>query len=87
MLKRQKHALSQSLEAQQRHSSYRAMLVAIVSQTLSRLFFFMGHRTIIARYVAERGIAQMRLCQTLKLVFGPLTRAFWALLFQPLQPG
>ena len=42
------------LEAQQRYFSYRAILVAIVSQNLSCLFF-MGYRTIIARYVAKWG--------------------------------
>ena len=40
------------LEAQQRHFSYRAILVAIVSQE-SFVLAFMGYRTIIARYVAK----------------------------------
>ena len=48
------------LEAQQRYFSYRAILVAIVSQNYFVLVF-LGCRTIIARYVAEWGIAQM--CQ------------------------
>ena len=46
------------LEAQQRYFSYRAILVAIVSQN-SFALVFMGYRTIIARYVAKWGIAQM----------------------------
>ena len=51
------------LEAQQRYFSYRAILVAIGSQKFSVLVF-MGYRTIIARYVAKWGIAQMCLCET-----------------------
>ena len=51
------------LEAQQRYLSYRAILVAILSQN-SFVLVFMGYRTIIARYVAKRGIAQMCLCKT-----------------------
>ena len=51
------------LEAQQRYFSYRAILVAIVSQN-SLVLVFMGYRTIIARYVAKWGIAQMCLCET-----------------------
>ena len=51
------------LEAQQRYFSYRAILVAIVSQNYFVLVL-MGYRTIIARYVAKRGIAQMCLCKT-----------------------
>ena len=51
-----------ALEAQQRYFSYRAILAAIVSQNLFVLVF-MGYRTIIARYVAKWGIAQMRLCK------------------------
>ena len=51
------------LEAQQRYFSYRAILVAIVSQIFSCLFL-VGYRTIIARYVAKGGIAQMCLCET-----------------------
>ena len=51
------------LEAQQRYFSYRAILVAIVSQN-SSVLVFMGYRTIIARYVAKWGIAQMCLCET-----------------------
>ena len=50
------------LEAQQRYFSYRAMLVAIVSQN-SFVLVFMGYRTVIARYVAKWGIAQMCLCK------------------------
>ena len=46
-----------------RTDSYRAILVAIVSQNVFVLVF-MGYRTIIARYVAKWGIAQMCLCQT-----------------------
>ena len=51
-----------SLEAQQRYFSYRAILAAIVSQNFFVLVF-MGYRTIIARYVAKWGIAQMCLCK------------------------
>ena len=51
------------LEAQQRYFSYRAILVAIVSQNIFVLVF-MGYRTIIARYVAKWGIAQMCLCKS-----------------------
>ena len=50
------------LEAQQRYFSYRAILVAIVSQN-SFVHVFMGYRTIIGRYVAKWGIAQMCLCK------------------------
>ena len=50
------------LEAQQRYFSYRAMLVAIVSQIFF-VFVFMGYRTIIARYAAKWGIARMCLCK------------------------
>ena len=49
------------LEAQQRYFSYRAMLVAIVLHNSFVLVFFFGgggYRTIIARYVAKRGIAR-----------------------------
>ena len=53
------------LEAQQRYFSYRAIFVAIVSQNCFVLVFkLMGYRTIIARYVAKWGIAQMCLCKT-----------------------
>ena len=52
-----------TLEAQQRYFSYRAMFVAIVSQN-SFVLVLMGYRTIIARYVAKWGIAQMCLCKT-----------------------
>ena len=52
-------------EAQQRYFSYRAILVAIVSQNFFVLVF-MGYHTIIARYVATWGIAQMCLCETMK---------------------
>ena len=51
------------LEAQQRYFSYRAMLVAIVSRN-AFVLVFMGYRTIIERYVAKWGIAQIRLCET-----------------------
>ena len=51
-----------SLEAQQRYLLYRAILVAIVSQNFFALVF-VGYRTIIARYVAKWGIAQMCLCK------------------------
>ena len=50
------------LEAQQRYLSYRAMHLAIVSQN-SFVLAFVGYRTIIARYVAKWGIAQMCLCE------------------------
>ena len=53
---------SEFLEAQQRYFSYRAILVAIVSQN-SFVLVFVGYRTIIARYVAKWGIAQMCLCE------------------------
>ena len=52
-----------SLEAQQRYFSYRAILAAIVSQN-SFVLVFVRSRTIIARYVAKWGIAQMCLCET-----------------------
>ena len=39
------------------------MLAAIVSQN-SFVLVFVGYRTIIARYVAKWGIAQMCLCET-----------------------
>ena len=51
------------LEAQQRYFSYRAIVVAIVSQNLFVLVF-MGYCTIVARYVAKWGIAQMCQCKT-----------------------
>ena len=51
------------LEAQQRYLSCLAILAAIVSQS-SSVLVFMGYRTIIARYVAKWGIAQMCLCET-----------------------
>ena len=54
---------STNLEAQQRYFSYRAILVAIVLQN-SLVLVFVGYRTIIARYVARGGIAQMCLCET-----------------------
>ena len=54
---------SSPLEAQERYFSYRAMLVAIVSQNYFVLVF-VGYRTIIARYVAKWGIAQMCLCES-----------------------
>ena len=55
--------LPAGLEAQQRYFSYRAILAAIVSQNYFVLVF-VGYRTIIARYVAKWGIAQMCLCET-----------------------
>ena len=63
------------LEAQQRYFSYRAILVAIVSQNYFVLVF-MGYRTIMARYVAKRGIAQMCLCKT-KFQGGGGIAPFW----------
>ena len=51
-----------TFEAQQRYFSYRAILVAIVSQN-SFVLVFMGYRTIIAQYVAKWGIARMCLCK------------------------
>ena len=51
----------QNLEAQQRYFPYRAIPVAIISQN-SFVLVFMGCRTIIARYVAKWGIAQVCLC-------------------------
>ena len=51
------------LEAQQRYFSYRAILLAIVSQNYFVLVF-VGYRAIIARYVAKGRIAQMCLCET-----------------------
>ena len=55
--------ISTRLEAQWRYFSYRAILAAIVSQN-SFVLVFVGYRTIIARYVAKWGIAQMCLCET-----------------------
>ena len=52
-----------ALEAQQRYFSHRAILLATVSQN-SFVLVFMGYRTIIARYVAKWGIAEMRLYET-----------------------
>ena len=46
-----------NLEAQQRYCSYRAILVAIVSQN-SFVLVFVEYPTNIARYAAKRGIAQ-----------------------------
>ena len=51
------------LEAQQRYFPYRAILVAIVSQN-SFVLAFVGYRTIVARYVAKWGIAEMCLSET-----------------------
>ena len=51
------------LKAQQRYFSYRAILVAIVSQN-PFVLVFVGFRTIIARYGVKRGVAQMCLCET-----------------------
>ena len=39
------------------------MLVAIVSQD-SFVLVYMGYRTIIARYVAKWGVAEMCMCET-----------------------
>ena len=49
-----------NLEAQQRYFSYRALLVAIVSQN-SFVLVFMGYRTVIARYV-ENGASHRCAC-------------------------
>ena len=65
---------SLSLEAQQRYFSYRAILVAIVSQNFFVLIF-VGYRTIIAQYVAKWGIARMCLCKTKYQAGGIAT--FW----------
>ena len=47
-------------EAQQRYFSYRAILVAIVSQNFFLLVLHLwGYRTLIARYIAKWGIAQV----------------------------
>ena len=51
------------LETQQRYFAYRGILVAIVSQN-SLVLVFVGSCTIISRYVAKWGIAQMCLCET-----------------------
>ena len=40
----------------------------------------MGYRTIIARYVAEWGIAQTCLCETKKSTKGGVSRHFWGVL-------
>ena len=63
-LPRHKFAAQLPREAQQRYFSYRAILVAIVSQNVFVLVF-MRYRTIIARYVAKWGIAQMCLCKSM----------------------
>ena len=63
-----------ALEAQQRYFSYCAILVAIVSQN-SFVPVFVGYRTIIARYVAKGGIAQMCLCET--KYQGGVSHHFW----------
>ena len=60
----QNHGLPQTLEAQQRYFSYRAILAAIVSQSSILCLFLWGIRTIIARYVAKWGIAEMCLCES-----------------------
>ena len=57
------HISPADLEAQQRYFSYRAILAAIVSQN-SFVLVLVGYCTIIARYVAKWGIAQMCLCET-----------------------
>ena len=51
------------LEAQQRCFSYRAILVAIVSQNYFVLVF-VGYRTIIRATRCKMGITQMCLCET-----------------------
>ena len=59
--------LGMCLEAQQQYFSCRAILVAIVSQNSFVLVFVLGgggYRTILARYVAKWGIAQMCLSKT-----------------------
>ena len=60
---------SLDLEAQQRYFSYRAILVATVSQNYFTLVFVFvplegGYHTIIARHVAKWGIAQTFPCKT-----------------------
>ena len=55
--------MNKSLEAQQRYSSYRAILAATVSQQYFVLVF-MGYRTTIARHIAKWGIEQTCLCET-----------------------
>ena len=49
------------LEAQQRYFSYRAILVAIVSQN-SFVLAFMGYRTIIARNTLQNGVSHKCAC-------------------------
>ena len=52
------------LEAQQQYLSYRAVLVAIVSQN-SFVFVFVGYSAIITQYVAQWGIAAIaQMCQS-----------------------
>ena len=46
-----------------RGPTYRAILVAIVSQNIVVLVL-MGYPTIIARYVKKWGVGQMCLCET-----------------------
>ena len=60
-------AHADKLAPQQRYFSYCAILVPIVSQNSFALVFLGaggGYRTIVARYVAKWGIAQMGLCET-----------------------
>ena len=59
--------------------SYRAMLVAIVSQNSFVLVSVgIAQFTVIVRYVAkqERGVAQMRLCKS-KIPRGGVVSLFW----------
>ena len=54
--------LFNTLEAQQRHFSYRAILGSIALQKSSVLVFMVYH-TVIARYVAKWSIVQVCLCE------------------------
>ena len=49
------------LEAQQRYFSYRAILVAIVSQS-SVVLVFMGYRTIITDYMLQNRVSHKHAC-------------------------
>ena len=76
----------QFLETQQRYSSYRAMLVAIVSQNffvLVFLLFFMGYRTIMAWGVSHHlgGVLTSLMRYRAKWVVAVIVsryRAIWA---------
>ena len=69
--------LIDALEAQPRYFSYRAILVVIVSQS-SFVLVFMGYGTLIVRYIAKLGIAQMCLCET-KCQWGGIP-PFWGMM-------